>query len=97
MEPKDPFEAMLSAQMATVHAAMMEMSGRLGRVEYLPQMREYEGAMNRLARTYTAQMEALRKHRSGGKQTVMVQHVNVGDGGKAIVGEVRHGGRGEDE
>jgi len=39
------------------------------------------------------QMETLRKHRNGGKQTVTVQHVNVSDGGKAIVGDVSHGGR----
>lgn len=47
----------------------------------------------KLARTYTAQVEALRKHRNGGKQTVTVQHVNVSDGGQAIVGHVDAGGR----
>jgi hypothetical protein len=40
-------------------------------------------------------MEALRKHRNGGKQTVTVQHVNVEDGGQAIVGDVQSGGRGK--
>ena len=34
----------------------------------------------------------LRKHRNGGKQTVTVQHVNVEDGGQAIVGNVDAGG-----
>jgi len=42
-------------------------------------------------------MEVLRKHRNGGKQTVTVQHVNVLEGGQAIVGDVSHGGRVEDE
>ena len=56
-----------------------------------------EKAFNKLMRTFTAQMEALRKHRHGGKQTVTVQHVNVEDGGQAIVGTVEAGGRGADE
>jgi hypothetical protein len=43
-------------------------------------------------------LEALRKHRNGGvKQTVTVQHVNVEDGGQAIVSNVQAGGRGWDE
>ncbi len=41
-------------------------------------------------------MEALRKHRTGGKQTVTVQHVNVQGGGQAIVGDVTHEGEGMD-
>jgi hypothetical protein len=34
----------------------------------LPQFQAYEGALNRLARTFTAQVEALAKLRGGGKQ-----------------------------
>lgn len=41
-----------------------------------------------------AQVEALRKHRNGGKQTVIVQQVNVADGGQAIVGIVQTGAGG---
>jgi len=33
-------------------------------------------------------MEALRRYRTGGEQKVTVQHVNVGEGGQAIVGNV---------
>jgi hypothetical protein len=33
-------------------------------------------------------MEALKRYRTGGEQTVTVQHVNVGEGGQAIVGNV---------
>lgn len=45
-----------------------------------------------MARFYATQMEALRKHHNGGKQTVTVQHVNVEGGGQAIVGNVAAGG-----
>ena len=57
----------------------------------LEQVQAHTTGYNKLARTYTLQMEALRKHRNGGKQTVTVQHVNVGDGGRAIVGNVQPG------
>ena len=60
-------------------------------------MQAHYSGYNKLCRTYSAQMEALRKHRNGGKQTVVVQHVNVNDGGQAIVGNVETGGRGNGE
>ena len=97
MKPRDAFETMLFAQMARVHSAMLDMSGRMMAAEWLPQMQFAEGAMNRLARTYAAQMEALRKHRSKGTQTV--RHVHVNQGGQAVVADtfnsIREGGGGD--
>jgi hypothetical protein len=43
---------------------------------------------NKLARTFAAQVEALKRYRSGGEQKMTVQHVHVADGGQAIVGNV---------
>ena len=43
---------------------------------------------HKLMRTYTTQMEALRKYRNGGEQKVIVQHVHVNDDGQAVVGEI---------
>jgi hypothetical protein len=34
-----------------------------------------------------------KRYRMGGEQKVTVQHVTVNEGGQAIVGNVRHGGR----
>ncbi|MGN6392978.1 MAG: hypothetical protein ACTHM9_12115 [Gemmatimonadales bacterium] len=42
----------------------------------------------RLMRTFTAQVAALKDYRSKGHQTVTVQHVQVSEGGQAIVGDV---------
>jgi hypothetical protein len=39
-------------------------------------------------RTFIMQMEALKRHRTGGEQKVTVQHVSVSEGGQAIVGNV---------
>jgi hypothetical protein len=96
MAPKDPIERMLAVQMAATHMATIRTANSLAHSNTL-EMREINGnGFNKLARTFTAQMEALRKHRNGGKQTVTVQHVNVEDGGQAIVGNVAQGG-GKDE
>lgn len=97
MKPRDTFERLLSVQMASTHVAMMRTGQKLANAEYLNQFEAYERAYNKLAQTYTRQMETLRKHRNGGKQTVTVQHVNVEDGGQAIVGNVETGGRAKDE
>ena len=39
-------------------------------------------------RTFATQMETLKRYRTGGQQTVKVEHVHVHEGGQAIVGNV---------
>jgi len=51
-----------------------------------------EKAYNELIRTFTSQMEALLKYRTGGEQKVTVHHVQVNEGGQAIVGNISQGG-----
>src|ERR1700730_15849925 len=88
---------MLAAQMAAVHNATMTFARRLAHVDNIPQQDSAERAFNKLARTFAAQVEALKRYRSGGEQTVQVEHVTVNEGGQAIVGNVSHGGRGSSE
>jgi hypothetical protein len=88
IEPRDQTEAMLAAQMAAVHMASMTFARRLAHVETLPQQDSAQNAFNKLARTFAAQVEALKRYRSGGEQRMVVQHVNVAEGGQAIVGNV---------
>lgn len=95
--PRDGVERMLAVQMAATHVALIRQGGRMANAEQLPQFEAHERAYTKLARTYTAQVEALRKYRNGGKQTVTVQHVNVEDGGQAIVGNVQPRGSGDEE
>lgn len=92
VEPRDQVEAMLAAQMAAIHDATMTLARRLKNTETIPQQDSAERAFNKLARTFTAQVEALKRYRSAGEQTVRVEHVTVNDGGQAIVGNVTHGG-----
>jgi hypothetical protein len=88
VKPKDPLEAMLAAQMAAIHMATLTLARRLADVEIVPQQDSAERALNKLARTYVTQMEALKRYRTGGEQKVTVQHVSVSEGGQAIVGNV---------
>ncbi len=91
--PRDGLEGMLTAQMIAVHNLSVEMAARV-----LLKDQSYEGVsenINRstkLMRTFVAQMEALKKYRNSGKQTIQVQHVNVNEGGQAVVGNVEGGG-----
>lgn len=93
--PRDATEAMLAAQMAAVHVATMRLAGQLAGAKILPHQEVGARGLNTLARTYSAQMDTLKRYRSKGEQKVTVQHVTVKDGGKAVVGNV--GGRGRDE
>jgi hypothetical protein len=88
IKPNDQLEAMLAAQMAVTHMAFMTFAHRLTRVENILQQDSAATAFNKLARTYTTQMDALKRYRTGGEQKVTVQHVSVNDGGQAIVGDV---------
>jgi hypothetical protein len=97
LAPRDAVERMLAVQMAATHVATIRAGRWLATSDNLPQVQAHYTGFNKLARTFSAQVEALRKHRTGGRQTVTVQYVNVSDGGQAIVGNVKHGGRGSDE
>jgi hypothetical protein len=92
IEPRDQIEAMLAAQMAAVHNATMTFARRLNHVDNIPKQDSAERAFNKLARTFTAQVEALKRYRNAGEQTVRVEHVTVNEGGQAVVGNVTHGG-----
>lgn len=91
IDPKDEIEAMLASQMAAVHMATMTFARRLAHVENIPQQDSAEKAFNKLARTFATQVETLKRYRTGGEQKVTVQHVNVSEGGQAIVGNVTDG------
>ena len=97
INPKDETEALLAAQMAAVHNATMMAARRLNFIQTIPQQDSASTMLNKLARTFAAQVEALKKYRSAGEQTIKVQHVTVNDGGQAIVGDVSQGGGGTEK
>jgi hypothetical protein len=94
IQPRDQIEAMLAAQAAAIHLTIMKFTRRLAGVETLEQQDSAERALNKLARTFTSQIDALKRYRTGGEQKVTVHHVSVNEGGQAIVGHVTHTARG---
>jgi uncharacterized protein (DUF4415 family) len=96
LKPQNEIEAMLALQMAATHALAMKFTARLysGAVETIPQQDSAALTLSRLQRAFTTQMDALSNMRRGGRQRVLVEHVNVYPGGQAIVGDVTHTGRG---
>lgn len=92
--PRDELEAMLATQMGAIHAATMMMARKLNHVNTIPQQDSAERALNKLARIFTTQMDALKRYRTGGQQKVTVEHVTVNSGGQAIVGAVATEGGG---
>lgn len=89
IEPRDQQEAMLAAQMAAVHNAVMTTARQLANAVDVKTIEIKERSLNRLTRTYAMQLEGLKRYRNGGQQKVTVEHVTVNQGGQAIVGSVQ--------
>jgi hypothetical protein len=88
--PQNEIEASIAVQMACTHTAALSVLARFGsgggserRVATLA------SAAGRLLRAHSTQVETLRRLRHGGDQYVRVEHVHVGHGGQAIVGNVK--------
>ena len=88
-QPSDELETMLLSQIVSIHNATMSTASTMSRANNDRQRESAERSLNRLARTFVVQLEALKKYR-GGEQRIVVQHqhVTVNDGGQAIVGTV---------
>ncbi len=96
IQPRDSIEAALAVQMINVHGVTIEMMKRA-----MLEEQSVDGVSNnvnrvtKMSRLFIAQMEALQRYRSKGQQTIQVQHVNVENGGQAVVGNVNTGGESE--
>lgn len=76
--PKDTVEAMLSVQMINTHRLIAEFHRRMmNTVETIPQQDSNGSLLVKLLRTFTAQIETLKRYRSGGEQRVSVTHQHV--------------------
>jgi hypothetical protein len=93
LKPRDQTEAMIGAQMAAVHSAMMTAANRLAHAETLAEMDSAERAVNKLGRTFAALVETVNRYRNGGEHNVMVQHLSIAEAGPAIVGHLTRSAR----
>src|SRR4051812_42713086 len=72
--PRDEAEAMLAAQMVGVHWLAMN---TLQKANDRARLNDAGNMAVKLLRTFTAQLEALKRYRSAGEQRVVVQHQHV--------------------
>jgi hypothetical protein len=93
--PRDELEAMLACQMVACHnAAMHTAKMAILTGQTFEGKRANTNYAVKLMALFTSQMEALKKYRTGGQQKMIVEHVNVNEGGQAVVGQVNMGGGG---
>lgn len=79
-------EKMLCHQMAAMHRAAMKLTARSLDYSSEPvEMARLSNAAARMMQVYQEAFLALQKIRTGGKQTVVVQHVQVSQGGQAVI------------
>ena len=96
-------EKMLTHQLAACHFATMLLHARATGADDLKrpdsaQTVRYMNAAARQVDTYREGMLALLRIKTGGKQTVVVQHVQVNEGGQAVIaGNLSKGGGRVDE
>jgi hypothetical protein len=74
--------------MVSVHVMAMRYAYHLASADDVARQDSAVRALDRLARAFPAQIEALTRYRNKGEPAITVQNVSVGDGGKAIVGNI---------
>lgn len=86
-------EQMLAHQVAAAHHQMMSMLTKASvepnptlQMQYSALAAKWMSASNNVALT-------LKKLKANGEQRITIQHVNVSDGGQAVIGDVRAGGQ----
>ncbi len=108
IQAQNSLEKMLAHQMAAAHSVSMRLIARaedeFTQAALLGAHTRHECHLSatrllntsaRLMSSFQTGMLALNKVRTGGQQTVTVQHVNVSDGGQAVVtGAMQTGGQG---
>jgi len=88
-------EKMLCHQMAVMHSAAMKLASRsLGNTMPPAEMARLSNASARMMQVFQEALLTLHKIRSGGKQTVVVQHVQVTEGGQALIAGSVNSGKG---
>src|SRR6267154_6707573 len=70
IKPRDSIEAMLVAQLVSVHVMAMRCAYHLANADDVAQQDSAARAFGRLARTFPAQIEALNRYRSNGEPAI---------------------------
>ena len=83
---------MMITQMIAVHEMALSMSEKALITEQPNEFVEQNvNRVTKLCRSYASLVEAFNKYRTKGQQKITVQHVNVNDGGQAVIGDIKQG------
>ncbi len=92
MDPKNPVEQMLLHQMAVAHKASMDAASKSFLAADPVDQTRFMNISARMMEAFQRAALTLQRLRSGGNQKIVVQHVNVGQGGQAAIGNITTGG-----
>jgi hypothetical protein len=93
--PQNELEAAIAVQMYAAHSLSLDMVERAKNAKFVPQLEAYGNLATKAQRTFVAQVEALTKLRTGGKQIVEHRHIYIDNrGGQAVIAENMTGGGG---
>ncbi|MBK6896183.1 MAG: hypothetical protein IPH06_06300 [Alphaproteobacteria bacterium] len=82
---KNGAEQMLAHQMAAVHRMSLDLMAEAGNTRDPVEKCRLLNTSARLMETYQKGLLTINRIRTGGQQTVTVQHVQVSDGGQAVI------------
>lgn len=83
--PENEQQSAMATQLALIHDAAMTALGAAKRAEFMDAYEKYSNQANKLSRTFAVLTDSYAKLQRGGVQTV--KHVNVYEGGQAVVAE----------
>ncbi|MFO1352035.1 MAG: hypothetical protein U1F68_15705 [Gammaproteobacteria bacterium] len=89
----DPIQKLAAHQMAVLHVAGMQALGRGLSDWNRADAKDMLGIATRCFSTFAKLTEAIARRQHGGEQRVVVQHVDVCQGGQAVIGTVQMGDR----
>lgn len=92
LQPRDEIEGQLIAQLVVLQEHSMYWLGRAIRTDRVDFANTYLNAGTKLVNRHHETLKTLMRYRQGGDQKIIVENVNVNQGGQAIVGNVTRGG-----
>lgn len=91
IQAKNSLEKMLAHQLAATHAVVMEQVGQVHVREEGQATAKRLTAIARCLQAYQQGLLTLKKLRQTGNQRIVVQYVNVSEGGQAVIGNIERG------
>ena len=92
VKAENAYEQMLAHQTAAAHKMSLDLLAKAKQQHDAPGMASLCNAVARLMDASQKAMLTFHRLRTGGKQTVVVQHVQVSDGGQAVIAGAMHPG-----